>query len=346
MKKNVQKILIAIVFLAGLSLLLYPLVANQWNDYRQKRLVSDYEQVVAEKEAAGQIDYQAEKEAAVSYNNDLLPSILPDSFAEAEASEEDLRYLSCLNITENGMMGTVEIPKINVSLPIFHTTDEKVLEMAAGHLEGSSLPVGGENTHAVISAHRGLPSASLFTDLDRLEESDHFLLRILGEILCYEVDKITVVEPSDTKDLAVEDGMDLVTLMTCTPYGVNSHRLLVRGHRVPYVEEELADEKVPLTNMSLHTNYLLWVIVGILITAAFIFFLLMRERKLTVKSKGKTEQKEEREAFDTLDPADEIEEWMEEVPEEIQEEPKEDWAEGIQVEEGWSGDEGSGEEQP
>lgn len=279
MKKHASKIMIVILFIAGLSLLLYPFVANQWNNYRQKRLMSNYDQVVAEKEAAGLIDYDAEKEAAVAYNNGLLPSILPDAFADEEIKGEDEAYQVCLNIAGDGIMGTVEIPKIKIKLPIFHGTSEEVLEKAAGHLTGSSLPVGGENTHAVITAHRGLPSAALFTDLDKMKEGDHFLLHILKETLCYEVDQISIVEPEDTKALAVEDGMDLVTLVTCTPYGVNSHRMLVRGHRVPYDPQELADENLPLSDMSLHTNYLLWVIVGILITAAFCFFLYKREKK-------------------------------------------------------------------
>ena len=195
-----------IVFLVGLSLLLYPLIANQWNGYRQKRLISGYDQAVANQEASGLIDYEAEWERAEAYNDVLLPSILPDSFAVAEASQEDSQYMSCLDITGNGMMGKVEIPKINITLPIFHTTEEEVLQNAAGHLEGSSLPIGGESTHAVIAAHRGLPSAALFTDLDKLEEGDHFLLHILDDTLCYEVDKIVIVEPEDTKDLAVENG--------------------------------------------------------------------------------------------------------------------------------------------
>ena len=287
MKRKAGKILIVLLFLAGLSLLLYPFVANEWNNYRQKRLISDFDQVVAERELAGEIDYLAEQEAAEGYNQSLLPSILPDAFAKAKTAEGDSTYMSCLNIAGNGVMGTVEIPKINIRLPIFHTTDEEVLETAAGHLEGSSLPVGGENTHAVISAHRGLPSAALFTDLDKLKETDHFLIHVLNDTLCYEVDQISVVKPEDTHALEVEEGQDLVTLLTCTPYGVNSHRMLVRGHRVPYEKEALADEKIPLGNMSLHTNYLLWVIVGILITAVFSFILYRRERKLAAKARGK-----------------------------------------------------------
>ena len=164
MNKKTSKILISILFLAGLSLLLYPFIANEWNNYRQKQLISNYDQVVAEKEAAGMIDYEEEQELAVRYNNALLPSILPDSFADAENSDGNDAYMACLNIAGDGMMGTVEVPKIDITLPIFHTTTKEILEKAAGHLEGSSLPVGGENTHAVITAHRGLPSAALFTE--------------------------------------------------------------------------------------------------------------------------------------------------------------------------------------
>lgn len=278
MKKRTTTIIFAILFLAGLSLLLYPFIANEWNNYRQKRLMSNYEKVVAEKEAAGEIDYEAEWEKARAYNDALLPSILPDSFAVAEASDEDEEYMSALNLAGDGIMGSVEIPKIDITLPIFHTTEEDVLEQAAGHLEGSSLPVGGESTHAVISAHRGLPSAALFTDLDKLEEGDHFLIHVLDDTLCYEVDQITVVEPEETDTLAVVEGEDLVTLLTCTPYGVNSHRLLVRGHRVPYVPEEVEDEST--SGISLHTSYLLWVAVGLAVTGAVVAVLYRREKKL------------------------------------------------------------------
>lgn len=280
MKKKAGNLVICIIFLAGLSLLLYPFVANQWNNYRQKQLISGYEQVVSEKEAAEGIDYDAERKKAEDYNEALLPCVLPDSFALAESSGVDPVYMNTLNIAGDEMMGSVEIPKINIKIPIYHTTEEEVLNKGAGHLEGSSLPVGGANTHAVISAHRGLPSASLFTDLDQLKEGDHFLIHVLDETLCYEVDKISVVKPEDTSALAVEDGQDLVTLLTCTPYGVNTERLLVRGHRVPYVEEEVKEEKTVLSGSSLHTNYLLWVFVGLSVTALFIFVLYLKETKL------------------------------------------------------------------
>ena len=280
MKKKAGNLVICIIFLAGLSLLLYPFVANQWNNYRQKQLISGYEQVVSEKEAAEGIDYDAERKKAEDYNEALLPCVLPDSFALAESSGVDPVYMNTLNIAGDEMMGSVEIPKINIKIPIYHTTEDEVLNKGAGHLEGSSLPVGGANTHAVISAHRGLPSASLFTDLDQLKEGDHFLIHVLNETLCYEVDKISVVKPEDTSALAVEDGQDLVTLLTCTPYGVNTERLLVRGHRVPYVEEEVKEEKTVLSGSSLHTNYLLWVFVGLSVTALFVFVLYLKETKL------------------------------------------------------------------
>ena len=281
MKKKLSNFIFALIFLAGLSLLLYPFVSNEWNTYRQSKLITSYEEVVTKQNETNPIDYEGEHEKAQAYNEALLPYILPDSFAIAAMQEEpDAEYMACLNLTGDGMMGYVEIPKINIKVPVYHTTSTEVLEKAAGHLEGSSLPIGGENSHAVISAHRGLPSAALFTDLDKLKEGDHFLICVLDEILCYEVDQILVVEPDVTDPLGVVDGKDLVTLLTCTPYGVNSHRLLVRGHRTEYVEEVVQKEEVPLAETSLHTNYLMWVIVGLSVTGVFILGLILRERKL------------------------------------------------------------------
>ena len=278
MKKKSLNIKLIVLFLAGLSLLLYPLISNEWNTYRQSKLISTYEQVIEEKQE--EIDYTAEWDRAHAFNQALLPSILPDSFAIAAASDEpDEEYMACLNLAGDGTMGYVEIPKIDIKIPIYHTVSDEVLQMAAGHLEGSSLPVGGSDTHTVISAHRGLPSAALFTDLDRLEAGDHFLFYILDEILCYEVDQITIVEPEETDALAVEPGKDLATLLTCTPYGVNSHRMLVRGHRVAYVPEEIQKEQA-IVNVSLHTNYLLWVIIGLGITCIFVAALYLKERKV------------------------------------------------------------------
>ena len=232
MKKKAGNLVIGIIFLAGLSLLLYPFVANQWNNYRQKQLISGYEQVVSDKEAAEGIDYDAERKKAEDYNEALLPCVLPDSFALAESSGVDPVYMNTLNIAGDEMMGSVEIPKINIKIPIYHTTEEDVLNKGAGHLEGSSLPVGGANTHAVISAHRGLPSASLFTDLDQLEVGDTFQITVLDRVLVYEVTQTEVVLPEELNGLTAESDKDQVTLVTCTPYGVNSHRLLIHGERV------------------------------------------------------------------------------------------------------------------
>ena len=303
MKKKITTITICIMFLAGLSLLLYPFISNEWNTYRQERLISSYDEQVAEKAAAGEIDYDEEWNEAFTYNDALLPSILPDSFAVAEASEEENEeYMSSLNLNGDGMMGYVEIPKLDVKCPVYHTTEKEVLEKAAGHLEGSSLPVGGASTHSVISAHRGLPSAKLFTDLDKLTEGDHFLISVLDDTLCYEVDKVSIVEPTDTDGLAVEEGEDLVTLLTCTPYGVNSHRLLVRGHRVPY--EEIEMEEAPkglIGGTSLHTSYLLWVLVGLGVTALFILALYIYEKKVKAAKMLKSETAAEPEQAVTVE---------------------------------------------
>lgn len=285
MKKNIKFIAIGLLMLAGLSLLLYPLVSNTWNNYRQTQLISSYEEAIVVADENGQIDYESEVLMANTYNTNLLPCILPDSFATAEAAEEeDEEYMSCLNLNGDGIMGYVQIPKIGIKLPIFHGTSDEVLQIGAGHLEGSSLPIGGESTHSVLSAHRGLPSASLFTDLDLMKEGDHFYINVLDETLAYEVDQILTVEPEDTTALAVEDGKDLVTLLTCTPYGVNTQRLLVRGHRVDYVEGMVEEEDIPLAAYSYHTNYLLWVLVGLGITVAFIFVLFILDRRLSKKS--------------------------------------------------------------
>ena len=293
MKRKIQNFIFVLIFIAGLSLLLYPYIANEWNSYRQEQLISSYDNSI--EEIKEEINYSDEWKQAHEYNSSLLPSILPDSFAIAAAAEEPAEdYMGALNLLGDGIMGTVEIPKINIKIPIYHTTSEEVLQIAAGHLEGSSLPVGGKDTHAVISAHRGLPSASLFTDLDRLEIGDHFAIHVLDDTLYYEVEKISVVEPEDTHTLSVEPGRDLVTLLTCTPYGVNSHRLLVRGYRVDYTPELLDVEvEQSIINPSIHTNYLLWVIVGLAITFLIIIILTIREkcirRKLAANKKAEKE---------------------------------------------------------
>ena len=281
MKKKLSNIVIILIFVAGLSLLVYPFVANKWNSYRHDCLISNYEKIVSQK--SDSIDYDAEMKKAKAYNDALAPHILPDSFIKAENQKsEDKSYTSALNLAGDGIMGIVEIPKIDVKLPIYHTTSEEVLSKAAGHLEGSSLPVGGKDTHAVISAHRGLPSATLFTDLDQVKKGDHFLVHVLNKTLCYEVDSIVETEPDDTSALAVQEGKDLVSLLTCTPYGVNTQRLIVTGHRVSY-NKSVVNKENKNGFTSLHTNYLLWVIVGLSVTGGFIFILYKKVKKMRSK---------------------------------------------------------------
>lgn len=228
MKKNKNRIttlLLALVFLAGLSLLLYPTVSDYWNSFHASRAVAAYAQEVADLNGE---EYDRLLEAARDYNARVAQRSNTFALTEEEAAE----YQSLLNMDGTGIMGYIEIPNIKLSLPIYHGTEESVLQIAVGHLDWSALPVGGEGTHCVLSGHRGLPSAKLFTNLDQLREGDTFTLRALDEVLCYEVDQIRVVEPQDTDALLPEPGQDLCTLVTCTPYGVNTHRLLVRGHRI------------------------------------------------------------------------------------------------------------------
>ena len=211
-------------------MLLYPFVADYWNSMHQSQAIASYQETVAEMDDG---TYEALWQAAEDYNSGLFGNA--DRFQPTQ--EEHQRYEELLDVSGDGVMGYVEIPSIDVSLPIYHGTSEEVLQVAVGHIEGSSLPVGGESTHCVISGHRGLPSARLFTDLDQLSEGDIFTLRVLDETLTYEVDQIHVVEPDDITLLEIVEGEDLCTLVTCTPYGVNSHRLLVRGHRVENRED-------------------------------------------------------------------------------------------------------------
>ncbi len=224
-KNRVTVILLVAVLLAGLSLLLYPFVSNYWNSLHQSQAIAAYMDDVRKLDDS---TYEAMWEEAQRYN----ASLLEDENRFFPNDEEKQYYEQLLNVSGNGIMGYIEIPSIDVMLPIYHGTSEEVLQVAIGHIEGSSLPIGGESTHSVISGHRGLPSSRLFTDIDQLSEGDTFTLMVLDEVLTYEVDQIRIVEPDDISLLAIEEGQDLCTLVTCTPYGVNSHRLLVRGHRV------------------------------------------------------------------------------------------------------------------
>ena len=224
MKKNKSTIILILVFFVGLSVMLYPTISDYVNQLHQTRAVANY---AADVDKLSDADYTAYFEAADAFNAQIAadPDALyfPDRFPS---------YESTLDVTGTGIMGYITIEKIGVELPIYHGTSDAVLQVAAGHLEGTSLPVGGASTHAVISAHRGLPSAKLFTNLDQLEVGDTFTITVLDRTLTYEVDNISIVLPTETESLKVSEGKDYITLMTCTPYGINTHRLLVRGRRI------------------------------------------------------------------------------------------------------------------
>lgn len=229
-KGTIINILLVLMLLTGLSLLLYPTFSDWWNSSRQSSVVQSYVEQVSALDNDRYAHLLAE---AYDYNASLTQR--DNSFLLSDDQRET--YEQLLNVSGNGIMGYVEIPSIDIELPVHHGTEERILASAIGHLDWTSLPVGGESSHCVISGHRGLPSARLFTDLDKLVVGDYFMLHVLDETLTYEVDQIRIVEPTETDDLLIQEGKDLCTLVTCTPYGVNSHRLLVRGHRVDNLEE-------------------------------------------------------------------------------------------------------------
>ncbi len=230
MKKHLMTIFLFLVLLVGLSLVLYPSFSDWWNSRHMSRVITDYVNLIEDLE---EDEYAGLIEAAQEYNRSLLSR----TNGYTTTPEQKEQYHKLLNIANNGVMGYIEIPSIGVSLPVYHGTDATVLQVAIGHLDWSSLPVGGEGTHCVVSGHRGLPSAKLFTHLDKVREGDLFMLRILNEVLTYEVDQILIVEPHEVESLMISRGEDLCTMFTCTPYGINTHRLLVRGHRVENQEE-------------------------------------------------------------------------------------------------------------
>ena len=222
-------IILVSVMLAGIGLLAYPSLADYWNSFHQSRAVMSYAEHVSDMNAE---EYDRLLSEAKVYNERFAENGLEWNVTDEERAE----YESVLNVDGSSVMGYIRIPKIDVMLPVYHGTSERILQTSIGHLEGSSLPVGGESTHCLLSGHRGLPSARLFTDLDQLREGDTFTITVLNDTLTYEVDHIWIVEPEDLSHLTIEEGQDLCTLITCTPYGINTHRLLVRGHRIPNVD--------------------------------------------------------------------------------------------------------------
>jgi sortase A len=243
MKKHWLTIMLIAVLVIGLSLVLYPTIADWWNSYRQTQSVANYVEQVAN---INDETYQKILDTAHKYNEILFRKQDLSNPSESQLS----LYQEVLNVDGSGIIGYIEIDKINVSLPIYHGTNDSALQIAIGHLEWSSMPVGGENTHCVLSGHRGLPSARLFTDLDKMEIGDTFTICVLDEIFTYEVDQIKIVLPHEVDDLSIEYGKDYCTLTTCTPYGINTHRMLVRGHRV----ENIDNQTVRVTADAMHVK--------------------------------------------------------------------------------------------
>ncbi len=288
-KRIIATILIILLFLAGLGIVLYPYVSEYVNAKHASRVVVNYDDAV--KEITPE-DFSQYFEVAEEYNERLRQN--PNPFSEDCRTEG---YETALNVDGSGMMGYLEIPKISVKLPFYHGTSGAVLNEAVGHLEGSSLPVGGEGTHVVLSAHRGLPSAKLFTDLPELGEGDIFILNVLDRKMTYQVDQILTVLPTELEALEVEDGQDYVTLMTCTPYGINTHRLLVRGHRIENLPEEEV-KSIPvvhvereLTTQEKIQKYIPFAVMGVAVL--FLIALLMPSKKDKHRSKESGEADDE-----------------------------------------------------
>ena len=274
MKKHLFTVIIVCVFLLGLSLLLYPTVSDWWNTFHQSRAVASYIEKVSTMEDD---EYNNILNQAREYN-----STVADKGIKFRLSDDELKkYESVLNITDSGIMGYVEIPKINCKLPIYHGIDDSILQVAIGHIAGTSLPVGGESSHCVISGHRGLPSARLFTDIDKLNQGDTFAIHVLDETLYYEVDQIRIVKPEQTENIRITKGEDYCTLVTCTPYGVNSHRLLVRGHRL----QNQKDSSVRVTADAIQYEPIIivpFIALPILIVLIIIFIIRDRRRKRSI----------------------------------------------------------------
>ena len=267
-------ILLIILFLVGAGITFYPVVSKTWNYYRDQKLILEYEDTV---DSISEERCREILNEAIAYNEQHTSNDIIDAFnQESEDYVLTHPYDTLLNPSGNMIMGYLEIPKIKVSLPIYHGISSTVLQKGVGHIEGTSLPVGGINTHTVLAGHRGLPERKLLTDLDQVKLGDKFYISVMSETLAYEIDSITVVEPHETEPLAIVSGEDLSTIVTCTPYGVNSHRLLVRGHRIPYIEDEKKEYDAMSTGLGLEEKLL---IAGLSAFAAFVLLLLLTQKK-------------------------------------------------------------------
>lgn len=275
-KRRIFDIIRILVLLVALSVLLYPTVSNYLYEKNSSRVVSHYDEEVVKLSREEKEEMLAE---ARQYNEKMLGNIeLLDPFSPIK-DEMDAYYASLLNVDGDGMMGYVRIPRINVELPIYHGTSENVLQSGAGHFEGTSLPVGGESTHTVLTGHRGLPSKMLFTDLDELEKGDIFYIKVLGENLAYEVDQILTVLPEETEELSIVSGKDYATLVTCTPYAVNTHRLLIRGHRIPYEEAAAREADAVSHGLKIPFEVRVLLIAFFVLAVIFIVWMIRRNRK-------------------------------------------------------------------
>lgn len=293
MKRKISTFLFGLLFLIGFGILIYPTVSNQWNTYRQNQLISSYDNTIQDMEPE---DFSSEWEKAKAFNATIQSNnLFGDVFGEEDGDLKDTEYWKVLNIADDGVMGYLSIPKINIKLAIYHGTAEDVLQTGIGHMNGTSLPIGGESTHSVLAAHRGLPAARLFTDIDQLKQGDMFYIHVLDETMAYQVDQILDMVDKDDHEtleeaLQIQEGEDQVTLFTCTPYGVNSHRLLVRGTRVPYNGEEEV-ESTPVDSMlrAIQNYYMLYLILGLAVTLLVILIMKFLFDRKNKKRSGKTD---------------------------------------------------------
>ena len=277
-KRHLVTLILVAIGLVGLGLIAYPTVADWWNNMHQSRAVANYVDAVANLD---QTQYDEIIEAAEAYNARLAETGVKWDLTEEEMAE----YESLLDITGSGIMGYIEIPTIRVTLPIYHGIDDDILQIAIGHLAGTSLPVGGVPSHCVVSGHRGLPSARLFTDIDRLIPGDTWTISVLGRVYTYEVDQIRVVEPTDLTNLRIQEGKDFCTLVTCTPYGINTHRLLVRGHRI---ENEQGNMSVIADGVQIEPIYVAPFLAIPMLIILFILLMIMTSKT----ARKRREQKE------------------------------------------------------
>lgn len=290
MKKKLSLILMILIFLSGLGIMLYPIIGNLYMEHHQSSVIENYEDAL---DNMSDDTLKEARERAEGYNELLMGNVIITDPFDPEAQkklEENSDYFNILNLNNDGIIGYINIPKIDVNLPIYHGTSEEVLKKGVGHLQNTSFPIGGEGTHSVLSGHTGLSSAKLFTDLNQLEEGNIFYVNVLGEKMAYKIDQIKIVEPQDTSDLMIHSDKDYITLVTCTPYGVNSHRLLVRGTRIPYteeVEEEIKKEEKETVGSTWRDEYFKALAVGLGgLTILGIIFIIV----VLIKKKGRKKE--------------------------------------------------------